>query len=469
MSSETVLVFNNKRITRIVVVLGLIATLGIASQAAGISIAIASCVVLLLSSFLARKSCYLIKLRRVSITSFWYLTYLAMIFFPSFLVYFYQAGLYRDQYLLAVESVLLTVPLGWWFSSWLLGFERAEIQSFYESAVVEGAAEGVLFRRCWLLLLGCLTLVVAYVLEVRTIPLLYMIRNPGDAIEVAFLREEALKTLDSRLSYLYYIVRGTFYPLLIAVAMGMYFELRSKKWFFTVVISITTGLLFAALTVAKSPVAMIVLVAGIFYYVYKRGLPSRKVVAVLLILVFLFPVAVMVYAARSESVTAWLVLGAIAYRLFYIPAEGVYYYFEVFPAHIPYLHGRATDKLAKLVGVPSFDAAHEVGVYAYPLGLESVSANAAFISDLHADFGLWGVLLGGFLAGVIMQAIQIFVFRRRKTITTLAVFSFLIVAFWFLNSTALPIVLLSDGALLALMVAWYLDRPTGRELVPARA
>ncbi len=311
--------------------------------------------------------------------------------------------------------------------------------------------------------------VVVIRLEVRTIPLLYMIRNPGDALEVAFLREEALKTLDSRLSYFYYIVRGTFYPLLIAVAMGTYFQMRTKRWFFTAAVAITTGLVFAALTVAKSPVALIVLVMGLFYYVYKGGKPSRKIVAALLILVFLFPVAVIAYAAHSESITAWLVLGAIAYRLFYIPAEGVYYYFEVFPAHIPYLHGRATDKLAKLVGVPSFDAAHEVGTYAYPLGLESVSANAAFISDLHADFGLWGVVLGGFLAGVIMQAVQIFVLRRRKTITTLAVFSFLIVAFWFLNSTALPIVLLSDGALLALLIAWYLDRPAGGQLVPARS
>ena len=448
---------------------GFLAILVLAEQVAGLAVSLATVLVLVASLLLVRKSCLLFTFKRLSVTSFWYLSYLAMIFVPSFVVYDYQEGLYRGRYLFAVETVLLTVPLGWSLANWLWSFNPTEIDTFYRRPVELGSVENGLLGRSWVLLIACLMLTVAYVIEVRTIPLLYLIRHPGDMMEVALLREESFKTLNSHLSYLYYWCRGTFYPFLILVSMGAYLETRTWKWLCTLLVASISGVLFAAFAVAKSPVALIVLVAAVFYYVYKQGHINRKTIAVMLILVFLFPVAVITYASSSESTTALLVMGAIGYRLFYIPAEVVYYYFEVFPHRIPYLHGRGIDKLAKLLNEPYFDTANMVGTYAYPFGLESVSANAAFISDLNADFGMWGVVLGGFIAGLIMQSMQIFVVRRRKTITTVALFSFLMVTFWFLNSTSLPVVLMSDGVILSVVLAWYLDRPKHAGLVAARA
>lgn len=451
------------------VALGLIATFVLAYEVAGTGIAIATSAVVSLSLWMACRSCYVFATDRLSITSFWYVTYLVMIFFPAFVVYYEQEGLYRDIYLLAVESVLLTVPLGWLAANWLWAFRREEIAAFYKAEIVDEPSQRSFFWRCFALLGICLALVAAYVAEVRTIPLLYLIRNPGDTLEVAFLREESFKLLDSKFAYFYYMARSAIYPLLIVVTMGAYLKFRSRKWFWMFLVTGVSGILFAAFSVAKSPVALVILVAGIFYYVYQQGRISHKAVAVVLILIFLFPMAVVAYAARSDSSAGWLVLGAIGYRLFYIPAEGVYYYFEVFPSHIPYLHGRGTDKIAKLFGVNSFDASNAVGGYAYTMGLETVTANAAFISDLNADFGIWGVLLGGLLTGAIMQSIQIFVLRRPKTIATVGVFAFLIAAFWFLNSTSLPVVLASDGAIVALVIGWYFDRPRLGGLAAIRA
>ena len=462
-------VFNRKVIRAVLVGAGLIAIFVLASEVADRWVAGVTCLVLVLSVRLASRSCYLFSFQHVSMTSFWYLTYLAMIFFPAFVVYFFQEGLYRGRYLFAVESVLLTVPLGWSFATWLWNFDRTEIGHFYRSDIASENFGNGLMLRCWLMLLVCLGMVVSYLFEVHTIPLFYLIKHPGEAVEVAFLREESFKTLDSHLTYFYILVRGVLFPLLITVALGAYLETRRKLWLFTLLVSITSGLFFAALSVAKAPVALIFLVLGIFYYVFKRGRLSRKVVAVLLILIFLFPIVVVAFLAGSDSATAPLVLAAIAYRLFYIPAEGVYYYFEIFPRHIPYLHGRATDKLAKLFGVPSVDAPNVVGTYAYPTGLETVSANAAFISDLNADFGMWGVILGGIATGMIMQSAQIYLLRRRKTVVTVAMFSFLIVVFWYLNSASLPVVLLSDGGALALIVGWYLDPPNAGRLVVSKA
>jgi hypothetical protein len=51
-----------------------------------------------------------------------------------------------------------------------------------------------------------------------------------------------------------------------------------------------------------------------------------------------------------------------------------------------------------------------------------------------------------------MQACQVYLMRRIKTVSSLAVHAYLMLAFWYLHSTALPIVLLSRGVLIVLLL-----------------
>ncbi len=425
---------------------------------AGFRIATVSSLILLMSVALVQRTCYPFHLHRATLTSFWYLTYIAMIFLPSFAVFSDQPGVYRELYLFSVESVLITVPLGWYLATTVFQFNRSEIDLFFSSGVGRIITEEALISRCWMLLGICVLLTAAYLTEVKTIPLFYLLKNPGEFLEAALLREDSFKLLDSPLSYLYFVVRSFLYPIVILLALGGYLQSRRKKWLVTLWVAIFAGLFFASLSLAKSPVAVIALLVGIFFYLYNNGRINKKVVALFLVLVLIFPVAVMTYAYADESVDSWVALTAIGFRLFYLPAEVVYYYFEVFPNQIPYLHGRSIDKLATLLGTKPFDTTNAVGIYAYPQGLASVSANGAFIADLNADFGIWGVILGGVVAGVIMQSIQIFLLRRRKTIVTLAAFAYVVIGFWFLNSTSLPIVLASDGVIFAVVLVLLLER-----------
>ena len=110
------------------------------------------------------------------------------------------------------------------------------------------------------------------------------------------------------------------------------------------------------------------------------------------------------------------------------------------------------------MGLKYFDTANYVGRYGYPEYIESVNANGAFIGDLNADFGLAGVLVGGVFAGALMQAIHIYVVRRRKTIFGLACYAFMVFAFWDLNSGSLPTLLASNGVLLVLLLCYFFDR-----------
>ncbi len=105
-----------------------------------------------------------------------------------------------------------------------------------------------------------------------------------------------------------------------------------------------------------------------------------------------------------------------------------------------------------------FDTPNYVGRYGWPQYIESINANGAFISDLNADFGLPGVLLGGVAAGGIMQWVHIYLVRRRKTIVGLACYAFLVYEFWDLNSTSLTTLLASNGTFLALALAWLMEK-----------
>jgi oligosaccharide repeat unit polymerase len=381
-----------------------------------------------------------------------------MIFFPAFFVYADQEGPYRSTFLFAVESVLITVPIGWWMANRYFHFHKGDVDKFFARPIDSVDRSPQVYKRVGFLLVVLTLLTGLYMREAPTIPLFYLLRNPGDYKQLVLLREDSFKLLDSPLKYMYALARGVGFPLLILVSFGAVLRKGdNKKWRTMFLISLTMGIFFASLSLAKAPVAYIFLVLTVFLYLFRGGLLSRRMVATLLVLILLFPIGV-ILAVSSEDTTLAMALASTGTRLLYQPAAGVYYYFEVFPSHMPYLKGRSIGKLSWLLGDSYFDTPNYVGLYENPDAVDSVNANAAFIADLNADFGMWGVILGGVLAGFIMESIQIYLFRRRKTVVTLAVSAFLMVAFWNLNSTSLPVVLASNGTVLALILGWALER-----------
>ncbi len=68
---------------------------------------------------------------------------------------------------------------------------------------------------------------------------------------------------------------------------------------------------------------------GFFYYYYRSGRIGKKALTVFLAALLLFPLAVIWLAYWGVPTKG--AFYAIGVRLFYIPSEVVYYYFEVFP------------------------------------------------------------------------------------------------------------------------------------------
>jgi oligosaccharide repeat unit polymerase len=415
------------------------------------ALAILSGFVIACSLWLMQKSVGLFKFRTLTIPGFCYLFYLGIVLVPSFFVFADHRGPFRFTYLFAVESGLLTIPFGILIVNQIFGFRRRETIAFFNSPVQDSPSDPSP-KTYFLFLALAWAITGLYILEVRTIPLFYMFAHPGQFSVLTEMREDSLKLLNSPIRYLYVVLRSTIYPFLIVLGFGKYLQSRRPAWAALFLASLISGLLYAAFAIAKGPVAVTLLIVGVYFYVYRHGRVGAKFALFLPALVLAFPFLVNALKAK-ESVDFLTNIQRIAMRIFYLPSEVLYYYFEVFPRVVPYQHGRTIGRFANLVGREPFDVANYIGWYAWPHGLASVNANAPFPGGMNADFGMTGVLVGGFVAGFIMQAVQVYLVRRTKSVMTLAMYAVLLVRFADIAGSPLPIVLLSGGTLLVIILA----------------
>jgi oligosaccharide repeat unit polymerase len=309
----------------------------------------------------------------------------------------------------------------------------------------------------WGVVVVAILLVVQYLREVPTIPLWYLLKHPGSAAELVFLREDSFKLLDSPLVYFYDVLRRVGFPVLTAVSFGYYRLGRKRTWLLTFLAVTTLGVFFSSLSLAKMPVALIALVGCFYWYLQRGGRLSLRAIIGGVTLVLLFPIVVLMQLRASTEVSIDVILTAIAKRLFVLPAEILYAYFEIFPRTVGFLHGRTIGRVAWAMGEPLFDLSNYAFNYVFPTGVSSGSAPAAFIGFFYADFGLPGVLFGGFLAGVIMQLVHSYLIRRPKTVMGLAAYAFMYWAFWQINLAALPQTMLSGGVAFVLAGLWLFD------------
>jgi hypothetical protein len=430
---------------------------------------IGSIPVLLLSAYLMQRTTRVFDIRRITIPAFWYLTYLPMIYFPSFVVFYRLDAASKYPYFFAVQSVMITVPLGIWAVNRICRFDQNSIRHYFNAPVQErkpGIAKLFIYT---VLLSVALFFAIIYIIGLDNIPLLYMFKNPGASQEVTVLREESFKLLDPRWSsassthlfYIYLFLRTLIFPFFILLSFGYFFISRDLKWFFLFIITLIAGVIYAATSLARAPVAAIFLRLSFAFYLIKQGRLGKKMLVVCMVLILLFPLMVtkLGYGTNVDALDA---IKRVFIRLCYTPAADLHDYFEIFPEHHDYVYGQALLKpILILFGLPNFYIENYVYRFKYPNSIETGHSNAAFQSNLHADFGALGVLIGGFLTGMLMQGIQIYILRRKKTIVSIASYSFFIYAFWVLNMGSITSVLFVNGVIpvvfLILLFLWLED------------
>jgi oligosaccharide repeat unit polymerase len=422
-------------------------------------LAIFSGLIILISAFMMHRLVGLFNLKRLTIPSFFYAIYFTIILIPAFFLYGDEYTPSRGRFLFGVESVLLTIPLGIWLANRYFHFRKQETADYFRRPVVLETLDASKVRSFVLFLTIALIFVVINVIETPVIPLIFLIRNPGEALTAALLREDSFKLLNSHLTYIYSVVRASVFPFLAMVSLGRYLQQKQQIWRSLCWISLISGVLYASLTIEKAPVAAIFGLIFVFYYLFKCGELGVTVTTTAVILFLAFPVTVVLlaYQGSDAGLTIWGAIQAVMVRLVYTPAEVLYAYFQMFPALIPYQHGAGIAKLAYFMGWKTIDIPNAVGIYMTPGAIDTVHANGCFTGNLNADFGLPGVVVGGVIAGYLMQAISIYLFRRPKTIASLAAYAICMLSFGELSISPLPTALLSGGVTFALLLRWYFE------------
>lgn len=410
--------------------------------------------VIALSLWMMHRLVDLFNFNRLTIPSFFYFFYFPVIVVPGFIIFSEEFTPFRGRYLIAIESVLLTVPLGILIANHLLRFRKQEIASYFNRPVSMERLDSLSVSFYVFFLILSMLLALMYLIETPVVPLFYLIRNPGEALEVALLREDSLKLLNSPFVYAYYVLRQTIFPFLIMVSFGRYRQRKEGVWRTLFWISLFAGVIYAALTIEKSPVALIFGLIFTFFYFLEGGKVPKTAAITASALFLTFPVFVIVLTySGTQGGTLWGALQGVGQRLFASPAQVLYNYFEVFPHVLPYQHGATITKLADLMGWKTYDIPNVVGIYIRDEA-STTTANSCFLGNLNADFGLPGVVLGGLLAGFLMQAVHVHLSRKPKTVVNLAAYSICTWAFAMLTLSALPTALLSGGIAFALILRW---------------
>jgi hypothetical protein len=433
---------------------------------------------LVCSIALMHKGTDLLRPSRLSIPSFFYIGYIAMIYAPAFVVFTERTDQYRYLYLVSVESVMLTVPLGILLANRVFRYSRAENERYFASPLQEASVGPYMFHVAAALVAAACLLTAVYFaqLDFESLPIVYMFRHPGDVDKLTELREEAFKMMDPRwntaessvLFYGYLFLRTLLFPFLILVTFGYVLVSRQARWRALFVLTLTLGGFYAAASIARAPLAAIFMRLAFFYYLAKGGRISRRAAVTLVVLMLAFPILV---TGLAYGATGFVdAVERVGRRFLYTPAEDLYVYFEIFPDRVDYQYGGTLVKpILKLLNLPYFYIENYVYRYQFPNGITTGHANAAFVSNLHADFGLAGTLVGGLLTGLLMQAVQIYLARQRKSVLNVSVYAFMMYAFWVLNFGSITSVLGTNGVVFVLLMPFAMRALVGviRRLGPA--
>ena len=251
---------------------------------------------------------------------------------------------------------------------------------------------------------------------------------------------------ETYLFYFYLFNRTLVFPVLILVTLGYFLHTRKKKWLFLFLAVLLVGGFYAISQLSRAPIAAIIMRILVFLLLFYRGDVNLRKLVLAALLMLSYPLIVTMTYVSDRTILDGIL--AVVIRLTYTPAEDLYYYFEIFPTHHVYLYGETLIKpFLKLLELDYFYIENWVALYISPRGLDSAHANAAFISNFHADFGLPGVFVGGLITAMAIQWIQIKLFRWEKSVYNMTIFAVFIYSIWALNFGSITSVLFVNGVI----------------------
>ena len=343
-------------------------------------------------------------LRIIAFPSLIFVTFTVFIAIPSVYVAYDKRLDLSSPYFVSILCFYILYPAGLYLGQFLGRIDLTRLRRLPRQQPVSDRYDFILFELLGALLILCLLIFAAYVLRLQQIPLIEIFKNPGDSERIFLMREEALKLLPMTTieRYLIHWLRSLFVPFGIVGSLFLTVTYHKSKYKALFLVYFIFGITANSLTVEKSPVAAVFLSIAAFIYLKKRRVRAISIVGWILV-VLLFPVFIMYFYHYGMENLARVIFLSLLFRLFLVPSEVLYYYFDYFPRLHDFLWGRSSRLFSWLYPEGGFDISNYVAKIWWQAPHTSGYANANYLGNYWANFGWIGILLSTLLVGIFIQ------------------------------------------------------------------
>jgi oligosaccharide repeat unit polymerase len=396
---------------------------------------------------------HLFNLMTFRIPGFFVLAYIIMILLPLPFVYAsHENSWASDTFLFAVPTAFLLTIIGIIVTNRLIPVSSKKLNRWLSVAIPIKA--NIKFFSVVLLVL-CLILLDFYIRVVGTLPIIHAVSGGKSLIELSLARENALKNLPKYIAYTATLLRGFLFPYTTLLLFILWRKSKNYWWIILFSVSFLGNLVMAVATLEKSPFAAFLIMLGLTELLLKKEKFTTKKIIPIIIIGFSFPVFV-IFSANQFNIQITDLLGQIFKRLFFIPTDVLFYYFDYIPYQEDFLLGRTLPFINKLFPEGYLNISNAICVYAVPGVINrTCSFNAAYPGALWADFGWLGIVIGSFLCGIIIQIIQWLIATLPKSPPTVVSQAMIIYQITTLCSTSISAFLIS-GVVYQIMLTIFL-------------
>jgi oligosaccharide repeat unit polymerase len=384
------------------------------------------------------KFVYLFDIKLFQLSGFTVISYVFMLLLPSPWVYADHPNLRRDNYLVIVIISLLLTVIGCILCSGLF-FKLSGFKNKSKKWLNQKTITMSIIDKCYVfvLLIFSIVILIAYIRELKALPILQAISGQYTSLLLAQSREDAFKLFESPIKKGVGYVSRLIFPLVTTVLLVKIGESGKKNiWTFIFILSFMCNIFLASITLAKSPVATLLIQLFSSWFLLKKQKLSILLSSMVISVSLFFPVFV-ISASSNFTISIYNIFTAIFVRLAYTPSKVLLAYADYF-SNNEYLWGKTLPIIAKYFLGGHVWIENIIGLRYFASGIESISANVGYPGYFWADFGWVGVIMGSLSAGFLLQLIQLTIYSLPKSPFTITLFAFAINRCFYLSSASFP-------------------------------
>ena len=354
-------------------------------------------------------------IRVASIPSTIIATYTVFIAIPSIYILAIKNDPSEIPFIISIILFYILFPAGMYFAKILRPIKKRDVYRLFNQGGYKSEDDLYFYEVLFVLFSFSIMILIGYLLRVDEIPIFQLLKDPGNSVRYFLMREEALKLLGiTKIErYLFFWLRSLFIPFGIVGSLHLAIEYKKRKYYLLFGAFLIFGLFTNSITLEKSPIASIFLSIAT-YILLRRENISLKLVITFLSVILAGPILITYLLIADRQGIFEIILWSYIIRIFQIPAEALFYYFNIFPDIHPFLLGRSSQLFSWLYIDGTFPISNYVASVWWNEPFTTGFANANYLGSYWADFGWTGIIFSTFALGMIIYLLQWKIFEACK-------------------------------------------------------